>query len=376
MAPVSVLIFHADPAPAAGPLERLLADARRRLAERHRSAFLTAGADTARVVAGPPDDTPFGRRLAEAVEAVGNGGRDGLGGSGGLVVLGSGAVPLARPGDLRAFVAAAARPERVALANNRYSADVVAIARAGELPAIPDLPGDNALPRWLAERAGWEVRDLRSRHRLQLDLDSPLDLALLARRSSCPPGLRELAATAGDRLARVQDRLRAVGSVMADPRAELVVAGRTSATTLRWLERRTACRVRALVEERGLRAASPLAQGADGGSARSGAGARLPRSILGILLDRTGPEALGSLLGDLGDAALVDARVLLAHRLGPDERAWPPPEDRFASDLLDPTSIADPWLRALTVSAVAAPIPVVLGGHSLVGPGVRLLGRG
>jgi len=376
MAPVSVLIFHADPAPAAGPLERLLADARRRLAERHRSGFLAAGADTARVITGPPDDTPFGRRLAEGVKAVGNGERDGLGGSGGLVVLGSGAVPLATPADLRAFVDTAARPERVALANNRYSADVVAISRARELPPIPDLPGDNALPRWLAERAGWEVRDLRSRHRLQLDLDSPIDLALLAGRSSCPPRLRELAATAGDRLATVRDRLRAVGSVVADPRAELVVAGRTSATTLRWLERRTSCRVRALVEERGLRAASPLAQGADGGSARSGAGARLPRSILGILLDRTGPEALGSLLGELGDAALVDTRVLLAHRLGSDERAWPPPEDRFASDLLDPSSIADPWLRTLTASAVAAPIPVVLGGHSLVGPGVRLIGRG
>ena len=373
MAPVSVLIFHADPAPA-GPLERLLADARRQLAERHRSGFLAAGADTARVVAGPLDDTPFGRRLAEAVESIGGSGLGvpgGLGGPGGLIVLGSGAVPLARSVDFRAFVDAAAHPERVALANNRYSADVVAIARAAELPPIPDLPGDNALPRWLAERAGWEVHDLGSRHRLQLDLDSPLDLALLAGRSRCSPGLRELAATAGGRFATVRDRLRAVGSVMADPRAELVVAGRTSATTLRWLERRTACRVRALVEERGLRAASPLALGEDGGAARSRA--RPPGSILGILLDRTGPEALGSLLGELGDAALVDTRVLLAHRLGLDEGAWPPPEDRFASDLLEPSSIADPWLRTLTASVVAAPIPVLLGGHTLVGPGVRLL---
>ncbi len=35
--------------------------------------------------------------------------------------------------------------------------------------------------------------------------------------------------------------------------------------------------------------------------------------------------------------------------------------------------MVDPWLRALTASAAAAPIPIVLGGHTLVGPGVRLV---
>jgi hypothetical protein len=78
-------------------------------------------------------------------------------------------------------------------------------------------------------------------------------------------------------------------------------------------------------------------------------------------------------LAKLGDAAIVDTRVLLAHRFGADEAGWPPPEDRFASDLLLPDRIADPWLRALTVSARDAGIPVLLGGHTLVGPGIRLL---
>jgi hypothetical protein len=55
-----------------------------------------------------------------------------------------------------------------------------------------------------------------------------------------------------------------------------------------------------------------------------------------------------------------------------DERGWPAAEDRFASDLLLPEGIRDPWLRKLTRSAREAPIPVLLGGHSLVGPGVRL----
>jgi hypothetical protein len=75
----------------------------------------------------------------------------------------------------------------------------------------------------------------------------------------------------------------------------------------------------------------------------------------------------------LADAAIVDSRVLLAHRLGADEHGWPSAEDRFASDLLLPERIADGWLRELTQAALASRIPILLGGHSLVGPGVRLL---
>jgi hypothetical protein len=95
--------------------------------------------------------------------------------------------------------------------------------------------------------------------------------------------------------------------------------------------------------------------------------------LLGSLLDRDGPGALGAVLALLCDAAIVDTRVLLAHRLGAGEGSWPPPEDRFASDLLLPDQVRDPWLRELTAAAVEAPIPMLLGGHSLVGPGVRLV---
>jgi hypothetical protein len=38
--------------------------------------------------------------------------------------------------------------------------------------------------------------------------------------------------------------------------------------------------------------------------------------------------------------------------------------------------IADPWLRDLTRSAAEAAIPIVLGGHTLVGPGLRLAAGG
>jgi hypothetical protein len=337
--PVAVRILHPAPGAATGPLERSLAAARLANAERLAGAFASAGAGDVRIDAGARAGS-FGARLRALVK--------GLPHDGGAVILGSGAIPLATPRDAAAFVEVAGSGERRALANSFYSADVIAVGDASALASVPDLAGDNALPRWLADSAGFEVRDLRERWRLAVDLDSPLDVLLVG---------RGLPATIDAEL--VVDRLRRLRDVAADPRAELVVAGRTSSTTLRWLERSTASRTRALVEERGLRAIGVPA-------------ARPPRSVLGLVLDERGPEALGTVMAELGDAAVVDTRVLLAHGLGGDEGGWPAAEDRFSSDLLQPDGIRDPWLRALTASARDARIPVLLGGHTLVGPGIRL----
>ena len=350
MPSVAVHILHPLPDPAAGPLVRWTAEARAALAERHRRGFDAAGADEVSIVEGSADGPTFGARLRDLIDGTS---------ASGLVVLGSGSMPLANLADRRAFVAAAASVEPRALANNRYSADAIAIARIDRLPRIPDLPGDNALPRWLAEVAGIPVDDLRRRWRLGVDIDGPLDLVLTG-------ADRHVAAID---VAPVRARLAAIQLVARDARAELLVAGRTSATTLAWLERRTASRTRALVEERGLRAASRLARA----DARTAATQRPPTSVLGALLDRDGAESFGDHLARLSDAAIVDTRVLLAHRLGADEAAWPAAEDRFASDLLLPDRVEDPWLRALTESAANARIPVLLGGHTLVGPGIRLI---
>lgn len=362
MRQVTVLIFHPQAGPGSGPRERRLVAARARLADRHAADFKALGAGQVRIISGPPDGAPFGARLAGALADVTEGG---------LVVLGSGAIPLARRRDLADFVACAAGNGRTghrtgtaprALANNRFSADILAVADAGWLLSLPaTFEGDNALPRWLAEQRGVAVGDLHRRGHLGFDLDSPLDLVLLGSRGrELAPGPRP-----GDAL--VLERIAGVRRVLSDPRAEVVVAGRTSAATLAWLEGHTRCRVRALVEERGLRASARLPGRNQENQQRP------PRSVLGALLDRDGPQALGARLAELGDAAIIDSRVLLAHRLGPDESSWPGAEARFASDLLEPAGVDDPWLADLTRSAVEAPIPVLLGGHSLVGPGIQLI---
>ena len=355
MPPVTVLILAPALAPDAGPLERVLDAALDALAEHHRRGFLEAGAATAIVRREPPDDTPFGTRLRRL---------NGELRPAGLVVLGAGSLPLATPADRRAFVQAAAGMRPAALANHRYSADAIALARADlVLPSLPEaLASDNAFPRWLAEVAGIPVSDLRARRWLAMDVDSPLDLLLLDGAQGLPadlplPGQAEAEA--------VRARLAALRTLAEDPGAELLVAGRMASADLRWLERETRSRTRALIEERGLRTAAA-------GALVGRPNRRPARSILGLLLDRDGPGSLGRHVAALCDGALLDSRVLLAHRLGADERGWPPAEDRFASDLLLSGRVRDPWLAELTAAAAEASVPILLGGHGLVGPGARL----
>jgi hypothetical protein len=340
---VNAIIFYPRAASGAGPLTDAFDTIHGRNADRQAIGFRRAGAEVA-IVEDHDDETSFGQRVRDLV---------GASKADGLILLGSGSIPLATAADRGAFVATAFGPPGHALANNRYSADIVAVAGAARLANVPDLAADNGLPRWLEESAGFIVADLRRRWRLQVDLDTPLD-ALLVPWLDADDTLRanDVATSV------VRTTLAAVAATVRDSRGELVIAGRASASGLAWLERSTASRTRALVEERGFRTRAD--------------GQRPVRSTLGLLLDRDGPGALGTILAELGDAALVDSRVLLAHRFGADERGWPGAEDRFASDLLLADRIADPWLRELTEAAVDAPIPIVLGGHTLVGPGLRL----
>ena len=357
MPPVTVLILAPTLPDGAGPFARILDAARTALAEHHRQQFLAAGASQVVVRREPPDSTPFGARLQRLAGEL-------LAGAGpaGLVVLGAGSIPLANARDLADFIAAAAAEAPGALANHRYSADAIAIARADLLLSSlpPELDSDNALPRFLAERAGVTVADLRRRRHLAMDVDSPLDVLLLAD-THVGPVLPVLDAADAEPVRRAVAALRAVA---ADPGGELLLAGRVSSVDLGWVERNTRSRTRAWIEERGLRTASA-------GVLVGRANRRPARSVLGELLERDGPSALGRIVASMADGALIDSRVLMAHRYGAAEHNWPTPEDRFASDLLLANRVRDPWLAELTASAAEAPVPVMLGAHSLVGPGVR-----
>lgn len=255
-----------------------------------------------------------------------------------------------------------------AVANNRFSADAFVVA--GDLPralaALAECDADNAAARRLAD-AGFTVRDLESTPWSRFDVDTTLDLALL-RLATRLPGTRpvgqavrgylEMARLPGDRGLEVP-HLPRIGEVMRDRGAELLVAGRVPASTWTDLETDTACRVRCFVEERGMR------------SARAGS---VPRSILAALMERSTPSELVAELARLGDAVVLDTRVLMAAVAGSaDAAAWPPEEERFASDFGDAARVATPWLRELTEAAAGASVPVLCGGHALVSDGLRLM---
>ena len=92
------------------------------------------------------------------------------------------------------------------------------------------------------------------------------------------------------------------------------------------------------------------------------------RSLLGYHLAAVGPRAFFEHLAALGQAIFLDSRVLFGH-MGLEPSA----SDRFSSDLFLDERIGDPWIQSFTRAAREAPVPVLLGGHSLVSGGLWAL---
>jgi hypothetical protein len=346
----------------ASPVEQLVAEARRQaMLDTAERALSTGRFDHAIVATDHPspdygaagldadfDRAPFhfGRRLAGLIRDRG---------LHTVVYLGGGSLPLL-PAEAFVRAAEAAAAGRV-LTNNLYSGDLVAFPATSEVvAAVERAERDNALPRLLGE-AGMAVEALDRSIETLFDIDSPADLAVLALGLDAgapyaPP--RRLASYLAN-LALDLGRFRRLLPVFVNQERQLLVAGRVGSHAWAYLERETACRVRLFAEERGMEA-----------EARAEAGRA--RSLLGFYLDSVGVPRFFETLAELGDAAVIDTRVLLAHRRLAATRA-----DRFLSDMGRHEAIGEPFLRELTGAAAGAPIPVLLGGHSLVSGGLMLL---
>ena len=318
------------------------------LAER----FGSAGARVERLAAAPPNGFRWGAWFAAAARrALDTSPHDVL------AYASAGSLPLASDRAIARLVSPAAG---WVVANNRFSGDAFGVAGdvARAIDVLEGAPSDNAAPRCLAD-AGWRVRDFSASAFARADVDTPQDLALLAVAATLD-GARPMSDAVSGFLrssAPGIPRVDELAAVVVDRRAELVVAGRVATSTARYLERQTACRVRLFVEERGM---------------RSGAG--VPRSLLGRALQRDGARALVTELAGLGDAVVLDTRVLMGAIAGsPDPATWPPPEERFASDALDADAIGTDWLGELTQAAAQSRVPVILGGHFLLNDGLRIL---
>jgi CTP:molybdopterin cytidylyltransferase MocA len=339
----------------ASSAERTVDDARLAAALDAAEAALEGGLQRAIFVTDEPDltvDLPgvevdfsvdpfhFGRRLADVVR------RRQLDS---VIYAGAGSVPLFAAADFREI---ASRLERgVVVTNNSFSSDLVAFpVDERALAAVERVERDNALARAFNE-ASRTVEELPRTVATQMDIDSPSDLLVLALTGDGGPRLRKHLAGLALDAARYERTL----PLFTDRVSQIVVAGRVGSHAWAYLERETACRVRLFAEERGMEA---------DGRAETGAA----RSLLGFFLDAVGLDRFFETLSELGDAAFIDTRVLLAHK-----RIAASREDRFLSDLGEADAISEPFLRDFTRSALAATMSVLLGGHSLMSGGLMAL---
>jgi len=264
-------------------------------------------------------------------------------------VMGSGSIPLLGVEEFKLIVEQLDSRDPRFVTNNFFSSDLTAWTPGEAINSIGPFARDNPLPRRFRDDAGLASVVLPRTTATQFDLDTPADLAVLALNGGLPPAL--LRASAG--VGAITDRYRQFLPFLCNGNAEIVVAGRVSSATWQYLERETACRVRMFAEERGLATAPAGHQ---------------PHSALGFLLEEIGARRFFERMALLGNALVLDTRVIEAH-MG----ITPSREDRFQSDLFNHEAIDDPFLKSFTRAASEAPIQVLLGGHSLVSGGLMAI---
>lgn len=264
--------------------------------------------------------------------------------------IGGGAAPLLTQPELVGAARELARARDTVIANNYFSSDMVAFDPGGAIEDIEPPPQDNALARLLAE-SGLKQRSLPRSAATQFDVDTPTDLMVLGLHPATGPRTRACIQA----LDLDTSRLEGAVKLFADREAQVLVAGRVGSHVWSRLEAETSCRIRLLSEERGLRA---------DGREEAGEG----YSILGFYLQEVGPARFFQALARLGDAAFIDTRVIFHHL-----RLELTQEERFLSDLGWTERITHRSLREFAEEARKAPIPVVMGGHSLVAGGLLAL---
>ena len=269
-----------------------------------------------------------------------------------VVYLGGGSAPLLSAADLRELAERVRATDRLFVANNFYSVDFCAFTPAFVLLGLDPPANDNGLGWLLSREGGLPAHELERTTATMFDVDTPVELTILGMHPGVAPHTRAYL----DGLALDRTRIQAASDIFTQRHGQALIAGRVNSKTLALLEKESACRTRVFSEERGMRADGRLERGE-------------VRSLLGMHMQAVGVERFfQEAIPELGQAAFLDDRVIWAHC-----GIWPPARDRFYSDLLNPRAIADPFLQRFTEAALTCPIPLVLGGHTLVSGGLYVL---
>jgi hypothetical protein len=262
-----------------------------------------------------------------------------------LLYFGGGSAPLLSDLLLSDVIEKLAAASAGVITNNRFASDWAGIASAKALYQWSErIPKDNMIGWVLSTEAGLPVEDLPPSAASRLDIDTPADLLTLDLHPHVKSHLRRFLS----QLSLDSSPFQAFLKVMRQRASQIFVAGRMSPEAWQVLNRSTESWIRVISEERGMISSGRLARGE-------------VFSILGSLIESKGLDSFFDMLADHCQAALIDNRVLLAHR-----GKWPSERDRFASDLGFIDKISDPWLRKLTIAARDVPIPVIMGGHGLL----------
>lgn len=228
--------------------------------------------------------------------------------------------------------------------NNTQSADIIAFTVPEGIADI-DLPAmDNSLALSLRDQLGLEMELMPHSLGLLFDIDTPSDILVLGAGPFCGPRTK----AAIDNLRLDYSNLERAKAVLQDEYEDIVLIGRVGAPVIGRLNAILKLRLRVFSEERGMKSLGRIEN-------------KEVISLLGLLIDHAGLAKFFDYLARVARCAFIDSRVLIYHY-----RYNPPDRDRFLSDLGRWEEIEHPWLREFTRAAVECPIPVILGGHSLV----------
>ena len=234
--------------------------------------------------------------------------------------------------------------EQFVYTNNTQSVDLIAFTVPEEIERV-ELPAmDNSLAMTLRDQLGLSMELMPHTLGLLFDIDTPSDLLVLGAGPFAGPHTR----AALKSLDFNYENLDQAKAVLQEEYEDIVLIGRVGAPIIERLNALLKLRLRVFSEERGMKSLGRIESGA-------------VVSLLGLLIDHAGLETFFNYLARVARCAFIDSRVLMYHYHYDFND-----QQRFLSDLGLWQEIEHPWLKEFTRLAVESPIPIILGGHSLI----------
>lgn len=273
-----------------------------------------------------------------------------------LFYIGAGAGPLLTKTEIINIASKIKSKENIIIANNFYSSDFFAFSPAMAWNKVSPLPvTDNPFAYKLKEAGNLQGVKVKPSCGTFLDIDSPVDLAVLSMHPGCGKHTREFLKTGGGAFRNSAEKIKKTLKYFYDPFSEVFIFGRVGSIVPNYIMTKAKCRFRLISEECGMKAWGRQEKW-------------LVYSFLGELIEKEGVKKFFKDLSKNSKAAFIDTRVLFAHKKLNVSRA-----DRFYSDLGVYEKVKTPFVKEFTYEAAKADVPVILGGHSLVSGGLYTL---